>query len=449
MIRSHRITALFTLGALMATTALLEAQPSAFTYQGLLTHQGAPANEAADFEFRLFNTATLGSQKGTTVSMEDIAVANGVFTVALDFGATVFDGGDRWLSISVRPGNSLGAFTELQPRQHITAAPYALAAGRVLEGGLASGEYGEKLVFSNSGNSFSGNYEGDGGQLVNLSANAINQGTLSDKFLSSNVALRNSPNTFNGTQIIQGSLGLRTSPTADLHVRGQGTNGTVLITPNVSDSRSQLMLSENTSGSLGMIFRYEGDRASNPLHLVGRYTGGTETELLTVERNGGNMGVGTNDPAFKLHVAGSLRVEAGATRLTINPDGSVVIDSASTVSISSAGALTISGAQDVSIGAGRDLSLTAARNTFLTSSNLDLSINSDMHLDVNRLLSITNGDTHWRMFGDLAIAADSFTLDVQDDVDVTAENITFNARSNVNVNAVTDVVIKGSKINQN
>jgi hypothetical protein len=54
-------------------------------------------------------------------------VLGGVFTASVDFGA-VFDGWPRWLEIAVRPGVSVGDFTVLNPRQPLTAAPYALYA---------------------------------------------------------------------------------------------------------------------------------------------------------------------------------------------------------------------------------------------------------------------------------------------------------------------------------
>jgi hypothetical protein len=48
----------------------------------------------------------------------------------LDFGA-VFNDTAYWLEIGVRPGASSGAYTDLTPRQPITAAPYALYAQAV------------------------------------------------------------------------------------------------------------------------------------------------------------------------------------------------------------------------------------------------------------------------------------------------------------------------------
>ena len=101
---------------------------NAFTYQGRLTDGGTPANGEHDLRFILYDAAVGGSQSGPILINENVLVTNGLFTVALDFGAGVFTGAARWIEIAVRPGASAGAFTPLDPRQPLTAAPYALYA---------------------------------------------------------------------------------------------------------------------------------------------------------------------------------------------------------------------------------------------------------------------------------------------------------------------------------
>ncbi len=97
---------------------------TAFTYQGRLTDGNAPANNTYDFQFRLFNDASAGSQVGGTVTAQDVQVTDGLFTVPLDFG-NAFDGTALWLEVAVRAGSSTGAYTTLDPRQRLTATPYA------------------------------------------------------------------------------------------------------------------------------------------------------------------------------------------------------------------------------------------------------------------------------------------------------------------------------------
>lgn len=101
---------------------------TAFTYQGRLTDNDAPAGGTYDFEFKLYDALSDGTQVGSTVTQESVAVTEGVFTVQLDFGASAFGGDARYLEVGVRAGGSADPYTPLSPRQPLTAAPYALYA---------------------------------------------------------------------------------------------------------------------------------------------------------------------------------------------------------------------------------------------------------------------------------------------------------------------------------
>jgi hypothetical protein len=105
---------------------VVQAQSSVITYQGHLADNGQPANGAYDLRFILYDMLIGGAQQGPIVMLEDVTVANGNFTVQLDFGAVSFPGAARWLEISVRPGASVGLFTVLTPRQSVAATPYAI-----------------------------------------------------------------------------------------------------------------------------------------------------------------------------------------------------------------------------------------------------------------------------------------------------------------------------------
>ena len=103
------------------------AQTTAFTYQGKLINNETPADGFYDFEFRLFDLLSGGTQQGTTLTLTSVGVASGIFTVQLDFGAcdSCFNGAARFLDISVRPTGG-GAYTPLAPRQQVTSTPYAI-----------------------------------------------------------------------------------------------------------------------------------------------------------------------------------------------------------------------------------------------------------------------------------------------------------------------------------
>lgn len=131
------IAALIAIASVLCGSAL--GQSTAFTYQGKLADTGTPANGNYDFEFKLFDTATVGtgSQQGSTIQRLNVTVANGVFNVSLDFGAcaSCFTGADRFLEIGVKQ-TAGSTFTPLGPRQTIGSTPYALKS---LNAGSADG----------------------------------------------------------------------------------------------------------------------------------------------------------------------------------------------------------------------------------------------------------------------------------------------------------------------
>lgn len=105
-----------------------------FTYQGRLDSSSGAASGRYDVRFTLHSAATgAGTVVAGPICRDGVDVADGRFTVPLDFGPTNanFNGEARWLSIEVRaddtPGNcAAGVYTLLAPRQPLTATPYSL-----------------------------------------------------------------------------------------------------------------------------------------------------------------------------------------------------------------------------------------------------------------------------------------------------------------------------------
>lgn len=114
--------------ALHGLTLAASAQGTAFTYQGRLLDNGAPANGLYDLRFELRDALVAGNPVGLALTNAPVAVSNGVFTVTLDFGAGMFTGAARFLEIGVRTNTSVLAHTLLIPRQALTAVPYAIRA---------------------------------------------------------------------------------------------------------------------------------------------------------------------------------------------------------------------------------------------------------------------------------------------------------------------------------
>ena len=153
-----------------------EAQSTAFTYQGQLLENGAPANSTNDFRFRLLSDALGANQIGTDLLVNDLVVSNGLFTATIDFGAAALDGSERWLEVSVRPGTSAGAYTALTPLQRVTATPYAVQSLRantisgIVPSTALSGTYTGAVTLNNAANDFTGMFHGNGGGLSNVDA---------------------------------------------------------------------------------------------------------------------------------------------------------------------------------------------------------------------------------------------------------------------------------------
>jgi hypothetical protein len=214
------IISLFCVVAALCAAQSLPAQGTAFTYQGQLNDGGSPAGGSYDLTFTLYSSTNLASPAvAGTVTNTAVAVANGMFTTTLDFGAGIFTGTNFWLQIAVRT-NGAANFTTLAPRQPLTPVPYAIFANTAsnlsgslpatqLNGTLPSAQIGgmyiSAVTFSNSANYFTGTFIGDGSSLSNLNAARLTSGALADVRLSTNVPLLNANQTFSGANTFNGA----------------------------------------------------------------------------------------------------------------------------------------------------------------------------------------------------------------------------------------------------
>lgn len=266
------------------------AQTSAFTYQGHLTDQGAPANGLYDFQFTLYDASApiAGAVLNTSVG-----VTNGLFTAQLDFGSGVFDGNARSLEIAVRT-NGAATFTTLAGRQPITSTPYAIqslsansVASTNINGALTLSQLPSTLV--TNGSSFTGAFSGNGGGLTNLNPTA----------LPTNVALLNVPQTFTGAKIFNlptiftNAVGIRTfNVDSPLAIQGLGVNG-------------EWVTLKDTNG----VTRWHMNNTFGGWNFV--QTGVSDFRLF-ISTNG-NVGVGTPDPQAKLQVNGDILLGSNGT----------------------------------------------------------------------------------------------------------------------------------------
>lgn len=263
---------------------IAQAQSTQFSYQGRLTDNSLPANGTYDFQFKLFDAVSGGTQVGTTVSPTNINVSSGIFTVTLDFGAGAFPGPNRFLEINVRLAGG-GAFTTLAPRQPVTSTPYAIkslnAANAAVADNLSALCNGcvtsTQIASLPTG---SGNYI-QNGTLTQSSSNFRISGVGSAQTMQARGLLSvDFDNSFNG-DLVNNLNTLKFGSAAGL---APGTEG-------IASKRTAV------GNQFGLDF----------------FTNNVSRLAIS---NGGNVGIGTTAPAAKLEVAGDIRSSALRQELT-------------------------------------------------------------------------------------------------------------------------------------
>jgi hypothetical protein len=272
----------------LAAVQTAHGQTSTFTYQGRLTEGGNPASGAYQMQFKLFDSLAGPTQIGSTLADVPVTVAQGVFTVNLDFGIVALSGADRWIEIAVRH-NSGEVYTTLSPREQITSSPYAvrtisagLADNALALGGLAASEY---VTTASVGNAFVKN-------------------TTSPQAANFNIT---------GDGIVGGSVGIGTpTPAQRLHIQSPaGVNAASLV-----------------QAPVGFFAQYQVQSGADNPWIIGAQDNFSNGALLLRSgfgdvmalRQTGNVGIGTNSPAARLHING-----AAATGLSLLATDSVSI----------------------------------------------------------------------------------------------------------------------------
>lgn len=182
------LSASFLLAILVAALGAVQsqAQGNAVTYQGRLQVDGQPANGAFDLLLTLHDGAAGGTQLDPSLTRAPAPVANGLFTVSLDFGPDVLAGPERWLPIGVRTNGNIDAYVSRATRQPVTTAPSAILAGQVcgpVPGNQLStnvarlnrdARFTGAVVFDNLCNRFTGAFTGNGARVSNGRLESLN-----------------------------------------------------------------------------------------------------------------------------------------------------------------------------------------------------------------------------------------------------------------------------------
>jgi hypothetical protein len=155
---------------------------TAFTYQGQLRDGGTNANGAYTMMFALYDAASSSNQIGSTITTSP-TLANGLFSVNLDFGSGAFTGSARWLDITITNG---GTTQTLSPRVQVLPAPYALfsaVAATVTNGAIMNAQLaGNAVNTTNIQNGAITTAQIANGAVANanLTANAVATANLQD-----------------------------------------------------------------------------------------------------------------------------------------------------------------------------------------------------------------------------------------------------------------------------
>ena len=99
-----------------------------FTYQGQLRNAGALVNGPVDLRITLWDSDVSGGQVGAINNYQAVPITDGRFALGLNFGATAFDGSNRWVQLEFRSPAGSGQYLTLNPRDKIMATPYAMFA---------------------------------------------------------------------------------------------------------------------------------------------------------------------------------------------------------------------------------------------------------------------------------------------------------------------------------
>jgi hypothetical protein len=357
-----------------------------FSFQGVLEDTNVPYTGTCDMQFNLWDAANGGAKFGATQTINDVQVNKGLFTVQLNeggqFGPDAFNGGARWLEISVRCGPSETDFTVLTPRQPVSAVPLALS---LRPGAAIFAETGTALTIeslSSTNASLLVNGQGSTASAPSLRVNnaaSSGYGIYVNKTIGAGVGLQASNNGATGS----GVAGYSADWYGVYGYTGRSDDNYGLYTPdnlyskNVTTSGSMMMVVQNDSDQpleMGDVAAFAGisdaNRSGQPIIQVTQVTeanasavagvvyGGFPAELLNAPPEGfDNMLLNNFDR--------SAPVSRGGYLLLVVYGPAQVKNSAAVGSIQPGNLLSVSGTDSGGIVFGKALESAGPEKAFI------------------------------------------------------------------------------------
>lgn len=322
---------------------------TAFTYQAELKQDGSPVNDTCDFEFRLWSDPTdtdpMTSQVGATQVENGVVLTDGLLTAVLDFGEPACNGNARWVEIAVScPAG--GSMTILSPRQELTPAPYALALP-----GMRTEQRTDapNLIGGRSDNWVASDVLGatiSGGGFADETNDLLNR--VTDSFGTvgggaDNQAGNDDGDTNDTLATVGGGYGNRATASfatvaggstnaaeGDRAAVGGGFNNTASGTAATVPGGDNNIASGYASFAAG--------NGAQALHYGSFVWNSAGTDFPSTADaqfliQAGRVGIGTNEPDQKLHVAGSVKVDDTLYASTVSSNIALQLQTAGTTRI--------------------------------------------------------------------------------------------------------------------
>jgi hypothetical protein len=311
---------LFVPATFAATLALaahwVAAQSTAITYQGEISQFGQPATGSYDLRFKLFDSSVGGTQVGSTVCVDNVTVADGRFTAAIDFGQQFAATAPRFLEIDVRPGDAgtcaiTTGYTTLTSRQALTTTPRAAAANVANALAAPDGAPSQAVFVDNAGNVGVGTTAPTELLDVRTPTGAYFKVDTANGDLRMNGGPDGHAGLFSDGPST-GSFAILSAQGARLQLSNNGNVGIGTASP---QARLHVVGGDLMAGAQGQewLFHTRSSFGSDFLQITDYDNGTPQFQRGLVLTPLGRVGINTTAPAATLHVVGSARVDGSIT----------------------------------------------------------------------------------------------------------------------------------------